>query len=98
MEDRSLGPSIGMIQPWRNTRRQDRKCILDTVSRSRVAAVDSLGVLGVIHSTKRVTTVLPLTQIQRSIEWSLVPERGRALTEVQMVAAPARPGYALWIT
>ena len=82
MEDRSLGPSIGMILLWRNTRRQDRKCILYTVSRSRVAAGDSLGLIGVIHSTKRETIVLPLTQIQRSIEWSPIQERGRALIEV----------------
>ena len=86
MEDRSLGPSIGMIQLWRNTIRRDRKCILDLVSRSRAAAEDSLGLLKVLHNTKRETIVLPLTQIQRSIEWSLVPERGRALTEIQMVA------------
>ena len=59
----------------------------DTVSRSRGAAGDSLGLLEVLHSTKRETTVLPLTQIHRNIEWSLVPERGRALTKVQMVVA-----------
>jgi len=41
----------------------------------------------VLHSIERETTVLPLTQIQRSIEWSPVPGRGRALTEIQMVAA-----------
>ena len=40
-----------------------------------------------LHSTERETTILPLTQIQRSIEWSLVTERGRALTEVLKVAA-----------
>ena len=47
----------------RNIRRQGRTCILDTVSRSRVAAGDSLELLGVLHSTKRETSVLPLTQI-----------------------------------
>ena len=61
MEDRSLGPSIGMIQLWRNTRRQDRKCILDIVNRSRGAAEDSLGLLEMLHNIKRDTTVLPLT-------------------------------------
>ena len=54
----SLGPSIGMIQLWRNTRRQDRKCILDSVSRSRTVAGDPLEPLGALHSTERVVMVI----------------------------------------
>ena len=87
MEGRSPNPSIDMIHHWRNTRRQGRTCITDLVSRSRAAAGHSLELLGVLHSIEREIAVLPLTQIQRSIDWSPEIERGRALIEVLMVAA-----------
>jgi len=58
VEDRSLDPSIGMIQHWRNTRRQGRTCILDSVSGSKAAAGDPLEPLGVLHSIDRVVMVI----------------------------------------
>ena len=84
MEDRSPYPSIGMIQLWRNTRRQGRICILDLVSRSRAAAGDPLEPLGVLHSIERVVMVIaaPLLMMKlRIIELST--GKGRALIEIQ---------------
>ena len=79
----SLDPSIGMFQHWRNTRRQDRTCILDSVSRSRTVAGDPLEPLGALRSTERVMMVIaaPLLMMKLRIT-ELGTGRGRALTEI----------------
>ena len=84
MEDRSLGPSIGMIQLWRNTRRQGKACIPDSVSRSRAVAGDPLEPLGALHSIERVVMVIatPLLVMKLRIT-DLSTGKGRALTETQ---------------
>ena len=84
MEDRSLGPSIGMIHLWRNTRRQGRTCIPDLVSKSRAVAGDPLEPLGALHSTERVVMLIaaPLLVMKLRII-DLSTGKGRALTETQ---------------
>jgi hypothetical protein len=68
----------------RNTRRQGRTCIPDSVSRSRAVAGDPLEPLGVLHSTERVVmvTVVLLLMMMRLMITELSQGRGRALTEV----------------
>ena len=63
----SLGPRLITTDLLlRNTRRQDRTCILGLVSRSRAAAGDPLELLGVLHSIERVVTVVvPLLMMMR---------------------------------
>ena len=67
---------------WIDTRKKDRTCTLDRVSRLVGGLLEQLPAL--LHNTEREIAVLPLTQIQRSIEWSPETERGRALTEIQI--------------
>ena len=80
----SIGPRLSMTGlRLRNTRRQDRTCIPDSVSRSRAAARDPLEPLGGLHSTERVVMVIaaPLLVMKlRIIELSI--GRGRALIEI----------------
>ena len=74
-----------MIQHWRNTRRQGRTCILDSVSKSRAAAGDPLEPLGALHSIERVVMVIaaPLLVMKlRIIDLSI--GKGRALIETQI--------------
>ena len=85
MEDGSLDPSSVMILHWTGTRKQGRTCILVLVySRPAGGLLEQLPVL--LHSTEREVVVLPLTLTQMNTEWSPETERGRALTEAQMVA------------
>ena len=74
-----------MIQLWRNTRRQGKTCIPNSVSRSRVVAGDPLEPLGALHSTERVVMVLaaPLLVMKLRIT-DLSTGKGRALTESQI--------------
>jgi hypothetical protein len=71
----------------RNTRRQDRTCIQDSVRRNRAAAGDPLELLGVLHSTRRVVMVIaaPHLMMMRLKITELSTERGRALIESQMM-------------
>jgi len=62
---------------WIDTRKKDRTCTLDRVSRLVGGLLEQLPAL--LHSTEREIAVLPLTQ--RSIEWSPETKRGRALIE-----------------
>ena len=88
MDDRSRGPSTGMIQHLRSTRRRDRICILDF---SRPAGGPPGLPLVQQLSMQRGPGALLLTQTLMSSEWSLEKkERGRALTEDQMVIAQMR--------
>ena len=85
MEDRNLDPSSVMILHWIDTRKQGRTCILVLVcSRPTGGLLEQLPVL--LHSIEREVVVLPLTLTQMNTEWSLETERGRALTEAQIVA------------
>jgi hypothetical protein len=88
MADLSLGPRLCTTNlRLRNTRRQGRTCILDSVSRSRTAAGDPLEPLGVLHNTERVVmvTILLLMMMMRLKTIELSQGRGRALTKVQMM-------------
>ena len=86
MEDRNLDPSSVMILHWIDTRKQGRTCILVLVcSRPTGGLLEQLLVL--LHNIERDVVVLPLTLTQMNTEWSPETERGRALTEAQMVAA-----------
>jgi hypothetical protein len=76
-----------MDQLSRSTKRQDRTCILGSVSRTKAVAGDPLELLGVLHSTERVEMVLaPLASLLmmmrlKTIELSIGIRRERALIE-----------------
>ena len=89
MASSSLGPRLSMIGlRLRNTRRQGRTCIPDSVGRSRAAAGDPLELLGVLHSTGRVVIVIaaPYLMMMRLKIIELSIGKGRAPTETQMLA------------
>jgi hypothetical protein len=70
-----------MDQLLRSTKRQDRTCILGSVSGTRAVAGDPLELLGVLHSTERVEMVpAPLASLLmmmrlKTIELSIGRER-----------------------
>ena len=77
-------PSMTPELLLRDTRRQDRTCIPDLVSRSRVAVGDPLEPLGGLYSIERVVMVLaaPLLMMKLGII-ELRTGKGRALIEIQ---------------